>query len=214
MADLDKALADLDTIRAQMAAGTLFQGFGPLVMAITGAVAIATGFAQSLWPDVLAATPFGYFLTWIVTAIFCVGIIGLEMFARSRRHHGGLADAMILKAIEQYVHAGLVGAALGFVLLRFAPEAMWLLPGLWQIFVGLAIFASLRTMPRALAIAGGFYLIAGITGITIASLGTARAAFADPTIAFVFSPWFMALPFGIGQAIIGFVLYTASEIER
>jgi hypothetical protein len=34
--DLDKALADISTIRSQIAAGTAFRGYGPAALAATG----------------------------------------------------------------------------------------------------------------------------------------------------------------------------------
>ena len=36
MQDLHKALADIGSIRQQIAAGTMFRGFGPAVVATTG----------------------------------------------------------------------------------------------------------------------------------------------------------------------------------
>ena len=43
-------------------------------------------------------------------AVFAVIITGAEMIARSRREHGGLADEMLYKAVEQYIPAGVAGS--------------------------------------------------------------------------------------------------------
>ncbi len=44
------------------------------------------------------------------------------------------------------------------VLLRAAPESLWMLPGLWQIFYSLGIFASCRLLPRPTFWVAVFYL--------------------------------------------------------
>ncbi len=56
---------------------------------------------------------------------------------------------MIYQAIEQFLPAGIAGMVLAGVLWRFAPETLWMLPGLWQVLVSLGIFASMRSLPRA-----------------------------------------------------------------
>ena len=85
-----------------------------------------------------------FFAGWAATALVSAGIIGVEMRARSRRHHSGLADAMVHQAVEQFLPAGAAGALLAVMLWRFAPEALWMLPGLWQLLVSLGISASAR----------------------------------------------------------------------
>ena len=198
MRDINRALADITSIRSHLAAGTMFRGFGPTVMAATGGLAVVTAEAQSIWPVALAGDPLIFILCWVVTACAAAGLIGVEMLARSRRHHGGLADAMILNAIGQFLPAGFAGAAVAGVLIRFAPETLWLLPGLWQVLVALGIFASLRSLPRAVAFVGAWYFGAGI-GVLIAASASQ-----------ILSPWLMGLPFAIGQLLMATVLHLAS----
>jgi hypothetical protein len=119
------------------------------------------------------------------------------MLARSRRHHSGLADAMILNAVEAFLPAGAAGALLLLVLVRLAPEALWLLPGLWQILVGLGLFASLRALPRPVAWGAAWYVVAGLGAIAVAADGHAL------------SPWTMGLPFAGGQALLAIILHLA-----
>ena len=93
------------------------------------------------------------------------------------------------------VPAGIAGGLLTVVLLRFAPESLWMLPGLWQIVFSLGFFASCRALPRPMRAVGVWYLAAGL-----ASLALANGAQA-------FSPWAMALPFGLGQLLMAGILY-------
>jgi len=202
MNDIDRALADISTIRSQVAANTLFRGFGPTVMAITGLLAVATAGAQTIWAKELAGDPFTFLTVWTVTAMIAAVLTGAEMWARSRRRHGGLADAMIANAIEQFLPAGFAGAVIAGVLLVFAPDAVWMIPGLWQILVALGIFASVRSMPRTIALVGAWYFVAGVAVLIIASFEQRL------------TPWAMGAPFAVGQILMASVLYLASDEDH
>ena len=197
MRDLDKALADISAIRSQIAAGTAFRGYGPTAIAATGGLALVTALFQVLWLDDPTARPLAFFSGWTATAIVSAGLIWIEMQARSRRHHSGLADAMIHQAIEQFLPAGVAGAVLAVLLWQFAPEALWMLPGVWQVLVGLGVFASVRSLPRAIAFAGAWYFVAGFTALMLASESHAL------------SPWTMGLPFVVGQSLMAALLHFA-----
>lgn len=197
MHDLHKALADIGSIRQQLAAGTMFRGFGPAVVATTGLLAAATATAQSIWLPDPGRQPLVFLGGWAVTAAAGAGLIGAEMIARTRRHHGGLADAMLLNAVEQSLPAGIAGAAIGLVLVALAPETLWVLPGLWQILLGLGIFASVRSLPRAVGLAGAWYVAAGVFVLALSSQTQ------------TLSPWTMGLPFVVGQLVLAAILHHA-----
>jgi hypothetical protein len=195
MTDLDKALADITAIRSQMARGAEFRGYGPATVAAMGVLAILAAGIQALWLPNPATDVFNYLALWWATAAISVLLIGIEMVARTRRIHSGLADEMIHAASEQFVPAGVAGVLLTFVLYRFAPQSLWMLPGLWQIVFSLGIFASCRSLPRPMFAAGVWYLATGLASL----------AFANGVHAF--SPYAMAVPFGVGQIFIALVLY-------
>jgi hypothetical protein len=198
MRDLDKALADIFAIRSQIAAGTAFRGYGPAAIAATGGLALITAVAQFLWLDDPTGHPVIFFAGWAATALVSAGLIGVEMRARSRRHHCGLADAMIHQAVEQFLPAGAAGALLAVTLWRFAPEALWMLPGLWQLLVSLGISASARSLPRTVMLGAAWYFVAGFATLMLASENHAL------------SPWTMGLPFVIGQFGMAAILHFAS----
>ena len=68
---------------------------------------------------------------------------------------------MIHQAVEQFLPSAVAGVLLAVVLWKFAPETLWLLPGLWQVLVSLGMFASVRSLPRTVALAGAWYFVAG-----------------------------------------------------
>jgi hypothetical protein len=198
MRDLDKALADILTIRSQIAAGTAFRGYGPAAVAATSGVALITAVLQFLWLDDPTGRPLVFFSGWAAAALLSGAMIWIEMLARSRRHHSGLADAMIHQAIEQFLPAGIAGVLLAVMLWKFAPETLWMLPGLWQVLVSLGVFASVRSLPRTVAFAGAWYFVAGFTSVLLASQSH------------TLSPWIMGLPFVIGQLLMAALLHFAS----
>ena len=199
MPDLDKALADILAIRNQIAAGTAFQGYGPSTIAGTAAIALITAVLQFFLLDDPTAYPLAFLFGWTAAAAVSAAMIGIEMRARSLRHHSGLADAMVQQAVEQFLPAAIAGVLLAVMLWKFAPETLWLLPGLWQILVSLGIFASVRSLPRSVALAGAWYFLAGFIVLLIGSLHH------------TLSPWTMGLPVVIGQLLMAALLYIASE---
>jgi hypothetical protein len=195
MKDLERALADIAEIRTQVARGSEFRGYGPMTVAATAVLAVGAGLAQRFWVPDAAADLVGYLMLWIATAIVCVILIGSEMIARTRRIHSGIADEMIHAATEQIVPAGVAGALLTFVLFRFAPQALWMLPGLWQLIFSLGFIASCRSLPKPMFAVGVWYLASGLVCLAFANGAQA------------FSPWAMALPFGVGQLAMAAILY-------
>jgi len=199
MRDLNKALSDIAAIRSQMAQGAEFRGYGPITVAATGVLAFLAAVIEALWFPDAAAAALAYILLWVATAAISVILVGLEMVARSHRVHSGLADEMIHAATEQFIPAGIAGALLTFVIYRFAPESLWMLPGLWQIIFALGFLASCRSLPRAMYVVGVWYLAAGLSGLALASS------------AHTLSPWAMAVPFGIGQLLMAAILLGSGE---
>jgi len=198
MRDLDKALADIMAIRSQLAAGTAFAGYGPAAIAATAGVALVTATLQYFFLADPTRHPLTFLFGWALAALLSAAMILIEMIARSRRHHSGLADAMIHQAVEQFLPSAVAGVLLAVVLWKFAPESLWLLPGLWQVLVSLGVFASVRSLPRTVAIAGGWYFVSGFVVLLLASQSHAL------------SPWTMGLPFVVGQSLMATILYFAS----
>jgi len=204
MTDLDKALDDIIAIRSQIARCVEFRGYGPVTVAATGALAVLAAAVQALWlPDPVSQLA-SYLALWVMTAGLSVVLIGSEMVTRSRRIHSGLADAMIEAATAQFVPAAVAGALLTGVLFRFAPQTVWMLPGLWQIVFSLGFLASCHALPRPMFAIGVWYLATGLSNLALADE------------AHGLSPWAMGAPFGIGQLLMAAILHGSagtSDVE-
>jgi hypothetical protein len=64
------------------------------------------------------------------------------------RGYGPATLEMIHSALEQFLPGIVAGFLLTGVLLRCAPQSLWMLPGLWQVLFSMGVFASCRFLPR------------------------------------------------------------------
>jgi hypothetical protein len=194
MKDLDEALTEITAIRRQIVRTAEFRGYGPMTVAMTSVVAIGAAIVQARFLPGAAHDVVTYLTLWISTAAIATSLIGFEMVIRSRTIHSGLAQEMILHAVEQLVPSLMAGVLVTAVLIRVAPENVWMLPGLWQIVFSLGVFASARFLPRAVLAVAAWYLVAGLICLSWAA--------ADRAL----SPWMMGLPYGIGQLLAAAIL--------
>jgi hypothetical protein len=188
--NLHRALAEIDAIRGQMARTTEFRGYGPATLAATGVLAVLAAFVQAHWLKIPSRDIGTYLAIWIATAALSVMIIGIGTVRRTRRVHFGLARAMIYSATEQFLPPIVAGLLLTVVLVHYAPQSLWMLPGLWQVIFSLGVFSSCQFLPRPMFAVGVWYLAAGLTCL---ALGGGEWAF---------SPWVMGVPFGVGQLLV------------
>jgi hypothetical protein len=194
MRDLNQALLDISRIREQLARGSEFHGYGPATVGITGILALVAATVQTLWLPEPTLQVARYLQLWGTTAACSFAFIVLEAIFRSRRAHGDMALSMLQSALEQFLPPIVAGGLLTIVMPVAAPASTWLLPGLWQIIFSLGVFASCRLLPRAIFIAGVWYLFCGLSSLAL--LGQARS----------FSPWAMGVPFAVGQFLVAGIL--------
>jgi hypothetical protein len=199
MTDLYKALGDISSIRRQMASTTEFRGYGHATLATTGLFAMLAAAAQALWlPDPTHHIS-AYLGVWVSTAVFSAALTGVQMYTRARRIHSGLSNEMLRMAVEQFLPSVAAGLLVTIVLLRYAPFATWMLPGIWQVIFSLGVFSSCRFLPRPMIAAGAWYLL---TGLSCLAMGDNRAL----------SPWTMGISFGAGQLLVaGILLFSTSR---
>jgi hypothetical protein len=197
--ELREALTQISEIRQQMARTEVFRGYRAMPVAFSGLLALAAGGFQAVWIREPAAQMTSYLTLWVGAAVVSALAAGSEMAHRYRHSSSAWGREITWLAVEQFLPCLVAGGLLTFVLVRFAPESLWMLPGLWQVLFGLGIFASCRLLPRATFGVAVFYLC---TGLACLALARGDAAF---------SPWAMALPFGVGQFLAAGVLYSTLE---
>ncbi|HWJ34416.1 MAG TPA: hypothetical protein VNR70_04075 [Steroidobacteraceae bacterium] len=194
MTDLSQALAEISAIRAQVARGTQFRGYGPASTAASGVLAVVVASVQAFYAREAGHDVIMFIAVWVATAAVSVALATWETIVRAKRVHSGFASEMILSAVEQFLPATIVGVLLTGVLLLAAPKDLWMLPGLWQLIFSLGVFASCRFLPRQMFGVGVWYLASGLACLMIES-GPREL-----------SPWAMGIPFGLGQLLVAAVL--------
>jgi hypothetical protein len=193
MPDLNQALAEIKQIRTQVARDTQFRGYGPASITASGVLALLVAAGQAHWMH--SRTDFTAFAAvWVATAFASIAMVALQTTVRARRVHTGLAVEMIQSAVEQFLPALMIGVLLTAVVMEAAPKAMWMLPGLWQLFFSLGVFASCRFLPRLTFAVGVWYLVCGLATLVLQSGSQALL------------PWSMGIPFGIGQLLVAVIL--------
>ena len=197
--ELHDALTQLSEIRAHVARTEPFRGYRSASAAFSAVVAIAAALLQPLIVASPTENPQRYLAVWIVAAAVSVLVTAVEMVVRCRRSRSPTAARMTWLAVEQFLPCTLVGAILSLVLVLFAPDSLWLLPGLWCMLFSLGVFASCRLLPRATVWVAWYYLVCGAALIALARDDWA------------FSPWAMGSAFGIGQFLSAAVLYVTME---
>lgn len=200
--ELREALTQITEIRAQLARTEVFRGYRAMPVAFSGCVAILAAAIQGVTIADPEAQMGAYLVLWVGAAVVSGLAAGLEMMIRARTAATSVTRELTWLAIEQFCPCLMAGALVTLVVLRAAPESAWMLPGLWQIFYGLGIFASCRLLPKPTFWVAVFYLG---TGLAVLALGKGEAPL---------SPWAMGLPFGTGQMLAALVLYRTLERDH
>jgi hypothetical protein len=197
--ELREALTQITEIRLQLARTEVFRGYRAMPVAFSGGIALVAALIQAATIADPATQIGPYLVLWVGAALVSALAAGLEMIIRARNSSSPMTRELTWLALEQFCPSLLAGALVTVVLLRFAPESLWVLPGLWQIFFGLGIFASCRLLPRPTFWVAVFYLG---TGLAVLAVAQGEAAL---------SPWAMGLPFGAGQLLAALILYRTLE---
>ncbi|HMK86954.1 MAG TPA: hypothetical protein VK437_13425 [Steroidobacteraceae bacterium] len=201
MSELNDALAQISTVRSQLARVTRFHGYGPASIAAGGLLALVAAGLEARLANQSQVGLWPFIGTWTLIAVLAISFAVMEIVRRTKRAHSSLAIEMMQAAATQFLPA--IGAGLLFtvVLVHVSPDDGWMLPGLWQIFFALGIFASCHILPRATFAAGAWYMIAGLACLMIG--GRTHAL----------SPWEMGIPFGIGQCLVATILRIGDNEE-
>jgi hypothetical protein len=199
--ELREALTQITEIRSRLAHIEVYRGYRSAPVAFSGFLALAAGLAQGIWLPNPGERLGDYLTLWIGAAAISLGLAGLEMAVRLLRKSPSVSREATAAALNQLIPVLLAGGFVTAVITRTSPQDLWILPGLWQVFYSLGVFASARMLPRAIFWVGVFYLF---SGCFVLALGPALAL----------RPWAMAGPFFLGQFLAAAILYINLERDR
>ncbi len=199
--ELHEALLEISAIRRHLARSERFRGYRAAPVAFSGLLAFAAGALQAVFIGEPTVHWGRYLALWTAVAALNLAICLGDIWLRYRRSTGLLHQETTQLALGQFFPCLVAGGLLTVVLARSAPQAAWMLPGLWAILFALGLFASWRLLPRAIFGVAAYFLVGGLYAL---SLGDGQYAL---------SPWTMPLLFGVGQWLTAAVLLL-SEREQ
>ena len=199
--ELREALTQITEIRQQMARTEVFRGYRAMPAAFSGMVAVTAATIQAVAITDPQQRLGAYLSLWIGAAVVSGASAVMEMLVRARDAGSSLTRAQTTLALEQFFPCLALGGLVTLVVARSSPTSAWILPGLWQVFYSLGIFATSRLLPRGMSAVAAFYALAGLT--TLAVPGD-----------WALSPLAMGVPFGVGQMLAAAVLYCALERDH
>lgn len=199
MSEVEQAIARIADIRAQLAASTRFRGYAPEAVGVVGLLSLMITAMQVVWPARYAANDQQFVLIWgLLMAAGCLLIAG-EAIVRTYRASDSMAHPMLVSAMRVMLPATAMAAALPVAVLAYAPQAAWIVPGVWQMQISLVAFASYATMPRQIIWPGAWFLFSGVAGLFLAG---ARGGL---------SPLVVGVPFVVGHFAIAWALAERKE---
>lgn len=201
MQDVERAIAEIAGIRTRLAQSAQFRGYSPESLGTIGVMALLLGVALARWPQ-LAPDNAREVLAWGTLMLASCVALTVEALLRARRRHGALALEMVRSALKGMVPFTLTGAATTLVLARYAPDALWLAPGLWLALTGLVCFSWAPIMPRAIVWPGIWYLCWSLV-LMVAGGRTGHTP-----------PLAMAAAVGPGHLLIALLLHRAERDAR
>ena len=92
----------------------------------------------------------------------------MEMLIRARYARSPFTRELTAMAMEQFIPCLAVGGLVTLVIVQASPASVWMLPGLWQLFYSLGIFATCRLLPRSMSAVAVFYALSGLVTLTLA----------------------------------------------
>ena len=149
---------------------------------------------QVLQPERFAASDVMHVVVWGAVLVVSNLAVMAEAISRSRWAHGGMAQAMLGSAVRGHAPFGVVSAIIAIGICRFAPEAAWIVPGIWLLLIALVAITSGGLLPRRTAWAGLWY---GVCGTRAAVLAGRQGSF---------SGWMMGAPLALGHLLIAWIL--------
>jgi len=198
--EVDNALSQLREIQTRLAESTRFRGIAPDSNAVSGVLVLLVAAAQGRWPQWLQPDPTGYVAVWATVISVVWSIVALEAVARARRIHGDMAPTLLASAAQRALPFAVAGVVTSCAIVSFARDSVWLLPGLWQIFIGLLGFSAMGSLPRNMIWASAWYFFAGTAVLGLAGWSGEL------------SPWMMGIPMGLGQLGVALIL-NAADVE-
>ena len=197
MTEFSRALEQIAEIHEHLAKTEVYRGWRSIPVASSGIV----GLVAAAWSSAAGRVfdPWGFTAFWLAVGVVALVIGCAEIVWRYLARATPSDRRRSRQVVGQFLPALVAGAVVTGAVLRLNPALVTLLPGLWALLFGVAVFAARPFVPRASVWVALYYWIAG--------LGLLWVAPTSQTI----SPWAVGGTFGIGQLFAAGALYWSVE---
>ena len=191
------AVTQIAEIHGQMAKGEVYRGWRATPVALSGLVGLAAAWFQR--PSLGADDPRSFVIYWSVVAA-AAAAVGLSEIV-----YAGLRTSFERRQTSrvaiQFLAPIVVAVLVTVTFIRLGAALVALLPGLWALCYGLAIFAARPYLARGSGAVALYYTTCGTFLLWGAHTMIAR------------SPWAVGGVFGVGQLLGAAVIYWNLERE-
>jgi hypothetical protein len=194
--EVGRALEQIAQIHEHLARNEVYRGWRPVPVASSGVVGVAAAAWQSMTAPPL--DPWTFVRYWLVVGAVALIVGCSEIVWHYVARATDTERRRSRQVIGQFLPALVAGAFVTGALVRLSPSLVSLLPGLWALLYGVAIFAARPFVPRASAWVGVYYWTAG--GLLLWSA---------PSVAM--SPWAVGGTFGVGQWLAAATIHWSAE---
>lgn len=195
MTEVGRALEQIAQIHEHLARNEVYRGWRPVPVASSGLVGLAAAAWQSVSAEPLE--PWSFVRYWLVVGAVAL-IVGCSEIVWHYARANETDRRRSRQVIGQFLPALVAGALVTGALVRLSPALVSLLPGLWALLYGVAIFAARPFVPRASAWVGVYYWTAG-------------GALLWSATSVALSPWAVGGTFGVGQLLAAATIHWSAE---
>ena len=194
------AVTRIAEIHGHIAKGEVYRGWRATPVALSGIIGLAAAVFQRR--SLAVQDPVAFVIYWSAVAA-AAGAVGTSeilhaMLRRPTSFERRQTGRVAIQLLPPMAMAALVTVAL----IRIDAALVVLLPGLWALLYGLAIFAARPYLPRASGLVALYYAMCGTIVLWGAHTSIAR------------SPWAVGGVFGVGQLFAAAVIYWNLEREE
>ena len=197
MTEFSRALEQIAEIHEHLAKTEVYRGWRSLPVASSALVGLAAAAWQSATSKPLDAWSFTIFWLAVGVVALVIGCSEIVWHYATRATPGERRRS--LQVVGQFLPALVAGAVATPAVIQASPSLVTLLPGLWALLFGVAVFAAGPFVPRASVWVALYYFAAGMFLLWRAPDAAAL------------SPWAVGGTFGVGQLFAAAALYWSVE---
>jgi hypothetical protein len=195
------AVSQIAEIHGQIAKGEVYRGWRATPVAMSGIVGLAAAWLQRL--GLGADDPLAFVIYWsgVAAGAAAVGVSEIVYAALRSDLRTSFERRQTRRVAIQFLPPIAVAVVVTVTFVRLGAGLVALLPGVWALLFGLAIFAARPYLARGSGLVALYYALCGTFLLWGAHTAVAR------------SPWAVGGVFGVGQLFGAAVIYWNLERE-